>query len=79
MSKKIVRIWTDVAVDANTEDGAMAAAAAKAIKDGGETIHWNFEVFMTEDQYKQFMAELESIAAESAETETHFEPATPTD
>lgn len=76
MGKKVVRIWTDVVVDANTEQGAMAIAAAKAIEDGGETIHWNFQTFMTEEQYNEFLAELESISLEGAKQETANEPAT---
>ena len=67
MSKQVVRIWTDVEVDANTEEGAIMAAAAKAIQDGGETIRWQFMVLMPEEEYEALMKELEKTSVEHVE------------
>lgn len=82
MANKVVRIWTDVEVDANTEEGAMLAAAAKAIQDGGETIQWQFQVLLSPEEFEAMMSELETISREGAEQETmnenDEEPATPT-
>lgn len=80
MATKTVRIWTDVEVDANTDEGATLAAAAKAIEDGGEKIHWQFQIVPTQEEFEAIMAELEAISREGAEQETmneKEEPATP--
>ena len=72
MNKKVVRIWTDVEVDANTEDGAIMAAAAQVLADdvasGTKTVEWNFFVAMSEEDYNELMGDFEKIAAEGVET-----------
>lgn len=73
-NKKVVRIWTDVEIEANTEEGAVLGAAAKAIQDGGETIKWSFQVMFDEEEYLAIMKELEDISREGAEQEVKNDP-----
>ena len=75
-NKKIVRIWTDVEVEANTEEGAIMKAAVKAIEDDAETIAWNYQVFMNQQEFEEVMYKLESISREGAEQDGNIEPAT---